>query len=124
MADSGSVSVQLYEILEEVDKTTKEVAEKAMDKTAKEAVAKLKNNSPRRSGKYAAGWTKKKEGRMDIIVHNKVYRLTHLLNNGHVIKNKYGTYGRVNGDNHITKVEKEANEEVVQKIMEGLNDNL
>ena len=124
MADSGSVSFQLHEILEQVDETAKGVAEKAINDTAKEAVSKLQSNSPKRSGKYAKGWTMKNEGKMDIIVHNKVYRLTHLLENGHVIKNKYGTYGRVAGIKHIAPVEEWANEEVVRKITEELNDNL
>ena len=102
MADSGSVSFQLHEILEQVDETAKEVAEKAINDTAKEAVSKLQSNSPKRSDKYAKGWTKKNEGKMDVIVHNKVYRLTHLLEKGHA---KRGG-GRVAARVHIAPVER------------------
>ena len=69
---------------------------------AKSAVKQLKATSPKRTGKYASGWTRKKKGNA-IIVHNKQYHLTHLLEKGHA---KCGG-GRVAARVHIAPVEKQ-----------------
>ena len=77
----------------------------ALDETKKElaksAVKQLKATSPKRTGRYASGWTRKKKGNA-IIVHNKQYQLTHLLEKGHA---KRGG-GRVAARVHIAPVEK------------------
>ena len=79
--------------------------EHALEDTKKElagtAVKQLKSTSPRRTGRYASGWTKKKRGKT-IIVHNRSYQLTHLLEKGHA---KRGG-GRVAARVHIAPVEK------------------
>ena len=93
------------EISKALEDYTEDV-EHALEKTKKElantAVRKLKQTSPKRTGRYAAGWTKKKRGKA-IIVHNKHYQLTHLLEKGHA---KRGG-GRVAARVHIAPVEKE-----------------
>ena len=44
----------------------------------------------------------KNYGKTTMVVYSeKHYRLTHLLENGHVIRNKYGTYGRASAIKHI-----------------------
>lgn len=117
-----SLDVQLKGILNEYEERVQDVTDKAITKTARESVQRLKNTSPvGYTGEYAAGWKVKKTGRLTQVVHNKVYRLTHLLNNGHIVRNKYGEYGRVNGDNHIGKVEQWAGGELVETIERGLN---
>lgn len=126
MDKSNEVSIQLHEIMQDVGKGAEEALRKAISETSKEAVQKLKNSSPKRpgGGEYAAGWSVKKDGKTDAIVHNKVYRLTHLLENGHVSRNQYGTYGRVPAYPHIKPVEEWASEELPRRVMENLNDNL
>lgn len=57
-------------------------------------------------GDYARSWTfkidKDKLGDYSGVVYNKEhYQLTHLLENGHVSANQYGTYGRVAPHQHI-----------------------
>ena len=111
MANGLSVSTQMKDIMS----TYSREAQKAVDDSAKEAaeVAKnqLRNTSPKRSGhgEYARSWTVKKESHgmvSDYIVHNsKHYQLTHLLENGHVIRNKKGTYGRTRPIKHIAPAE-------------------
>lgn len=85
-----------------------------MEDTKKElsnqAVKSLKAGSPRRKGRYAGSWTKKKRGK-SIIVHNRRYQLTHLLEKGHA---KRGG-GRVAARVHIAPVEK-----ALQKNAEGV----
>ena len=115
-----SLQVQMRNILDDYDKEVQDTANDVMETVSREAVQELKSKSPKGRKGYARGWTRKKtksRGIVTIIVHNtKFAYLTHLLNNGHIIRNKYGTYGRKNGDNHIGNVEQWANQEVVSEI--------
>lgn len=117
---SNSFSVQIEQILEGYDEKVVQVSKEAMEEVAKEAVQKLRNSSPKGSrGKYAKGWTTSTQNGV-IVVHNKVYQLTHLLENGHVIRNQHGTYGRTRAIKHIEPVEQWANEEVEEVIRRKL----
>ena len=121
MANTKSVSIQMQKILDEYDDKVNRVLEDTADRVSREAVDKLQNTSPKRTGEYASGWTVKKLSRSNIIVHNAThYQLTHLLENGHVIANARGTYGRVNGTKHIAPVEEWAAEELPAEIIRGL----
>ena len=116
----GALSVQMADLLDAVDRETKAAIRKDFNAVAKECVQKLKSTSPKRSGSYASGWTVKKEGD-DYIVHNKTdYQLTHLLENGHVIRNAKGEYGRTKAHKHIEPVEQWANEELPRRVMSDL----
>ena len=121
MAKTDSVSVQMKEILDEVNKEVREAGINGINKVSKESVSKLRNTSPKKTGSYARGWATKKEGEMDVIVHNKTdYQLTHLLENGHVIRNKKGTYGRTSGKKHIKPVEEWAVDALPEEIMRNI----
>ena len=122
MAKTKSVAIQMEQILDEFDDKVNRVLNEAAVETADESADKLRNTSPRKSGEYAEGWTVKKEGDGNVIVHNTHYQLTHLLENGHVIRNKKGTYGRTSGIKHIKPVETWANKEFQNKIERGLNE--
>lgn len=115
-----SVEVQMKKILDDYSREVQDATNGAIDSVAKLAVQKLKTTSPKRTGEYARSWTSKKErtrGIEHVIVHNsKHYQLTHLLNNGHVIRNKSGTFGRVDGDNHIGLVAEWANSELPNEV--------
>ena len=125
MAKTGSVAIQMADILDEVSKDVKGVYETDSMKVAKETAQMLKNNSPKGSPhkrRYAEGWTVSKKERGDLVVHNKTnYQLTHLLENGHVIRNKKGTYGRTHGIKHIAPAEEWAADELPRRVMEDLN---
>ena len=120
MAKTGSVALQMQDILDDYSKDVKEATNDAIEKTSKESVRKLKNTSPKKSGEYAKGWKLKKDRGRDgiatVTVHNKIYQLTHLLENGHVVRNAKGTYGRTNGIKHIAPVEEWAESELQQEI--------
>ena len=78
----------LMDYIDEVGEISDGVLKDVTDETAKD----LRNTSPRRRGKYASSWTVKvtngAEGTKVYTVHNqRHYRLTHLLENGHVTKN-------------------------------------
>lgn len=117
MSNGFTIGEQLADILNEYGREVKAVADKEIAAVARESVAKLKSTSPSKSGAYARGWRVKKDRDGSAIVHNATnYQLTHLLENGHIIKNKKGTYGRTNGIKHIEPVEQWANGELVQRI--------
>ncbi|MBR3279651.1 MAG: HK97 gp10 family phage protein [Lachnospiraceae bacterium] len=121
MARTESVAVQMKEVLDEYSKDVKDATNNAISKTSKESVQKLRNTSPKDTGKYAKGWKIKKERGRDgietVTVHNKTnYQLTHLLENGHVVRNAKGTYGRTNGIKHIAPVEEWAATELPLEI--------
>lgn len=112
-----SLTVQLNNILGEYEQEIDETSQKVFQKTAREAVKQLRATSPKqqggkRSGSYAKGWTTKKEG-STVVVHNKTdYQLTHLLENGHALRQG----GRARAIPHIKPVEEWANREVVEEL--------
>ena len=94
MADSVKVSLdglsdEVQKALQETKKYTDEAVRVAVDKTAKEVMAKIKKAAPVRTGAYKSGWTSKitrrpGRGAYGRTVHNgSRYRLAHLLQNGH-----------------------------------------
>lgn len=107
----------LAEYADEVDRASEECIKKIARTGAKE----LKKVSPRKSGKYAGGWTAKVErGRMAVsaVIYNKAKPgLAHLLEHGHVIRNGTGrTYGRTAPDVHIEPVEAEISESFEKQL--------
>ena len=121
MAKTGSVAVQMKELLDELNEDVRKSVKDGITAVSKEAVQKLRNTSPRKTGSYSKGWSVKRMGDMDVVVHNRTdYQLTHLLENGHVIKNKKGTYGRTHGIKHIKPVEEWASDELPRRIMEDI----
>ncbi|MGN0162667.1 MAG: HK97 gp10 family phage protein [Candidatus Ornithomonoglobus sp.] len=81
----------------------------AAKKTAKDTVKALKEKSPKKTGKYAGGWTADVDSGIlgaQVVVHNKdKYQLTHLLEKGHRLVGKKG--GLVAAKAHIAPVEQE-----------------
>lgn len=119
------LSGQLSEIFDDYQRDFKRKVNNSVDKVGKESVNKLKNTSPSKTGDYARGWRLKRErgrnGINDVTIHNATdYHLTHLLENGHVIRNKKGTYGRAPAHKHIAPVEEYFNSEVVEEIQREL----
>lgn len=103
-------------------------AQEAVDITAKEAVKELKNAHPAGSGKYGSwneynkSWTIMKNtvdkrhhrGRT---IHNKDhYRLTHLLEKGHALRQG----GRSRAFPHIAPVAERAEENLFKRIKNGI----
>lgn len=111
MADK-SVSAQLDKILEQYGRKADEAVEKSAKRAGRDTAKDLKNTSPKKTGAYASSWTTKvtrSSGRLiGVTVYNKDhYQLTHLLENGHVIVNKKGEYGRTRPIKHIEPAEQE-----------------
>lgn len=120
-----SLTVQLDRIFDEYSKEVVDAANNSINKISKEAVQKLRNSSPKKTGSYSRGWGTKTEGGIGgirtVIVHNRTdYQLTHLLEKGHVVRNKKGTYGRAPAHPHIKPVEQWANSELPAEIERSL----
>lgn len=116
-----SIEVQLKQILDEYDEHVQEVANSAITQVARETAKRLQSTSPKRTGSYARGWAVKNlnvhGSIVHIVVHNRTdYQLTHLLENGHLIVNKKGTYGRAPAHPHIRPAEQQANSELIAEI--------
>ena len=116
-----TLSVQMDRILDEYSERVQNVSRVAVQRVGRESVKKLRNVSPKRTGSYARGWrlkTLKISGNVtDVVVHNATdYSLTHLLEKGHVIRNKKGTFGRAPAHPHIKPVEEWANNELPAEI--------
>lgn len=115
------IAVEVKKTLDkEFDRIGEEVNE-VVPKVAKEAAKKLRSTSPKRTGKYAKGWTTTVEkGRLSVsaTVHGKsgTYQLAHLLEHGHA--NRGG--GRTPGEVHIAPVEEWATQEIETKLKEAI----
>lgn len=111
---SDEITIALRDFTNEV---TDEMEEIKID-VAKETVKQLRNKSPKNSGEYAKGWTRKKQGNAQIIHNKNKPQLTHLLEKGHA---KRGG-GRVPGKVHIAPIEEWAIDEYtkrVEKVIKG-----
>ena len=87
--------------------------------SAKNCAKDLRKTSPKKTGKYAKGWTahKDSETNLDVTytIHNKAKpSLTHLLENGHAKQNG----GRVEAIPHIAPAEQKMEEDIDSKISE------
>lgn len=104
---------------DEVLKTIKELIPDAADYCVKE----IRSHS--RGKKYPKGWTKKEQfmhgvGSSYVVYNRTKYRIAHLLENSHVVANKYGTYGTTEGDHVIRDAEERTEEWLQEQIQKAL----
>ena len=127
MAKVDDMAKEVAKILTEYEGATVETMKKAVDNASKKAVSKLKASSPRMTGAYAQDWAAKKTNisgnkwAYEKTVYNrKHYRLTHLLEKGHKVVGAKNGRTWVAARPHIEIVEKEAIEDMVRDIKEGV----
>lgn len=116
-----TLTVQMERILDDYSLEVKKATNRAIKTVVRGSVSKLRASSPKRKGKYASGWGSKTEGAnsgmITVVIYNKTApSLTHLLERGHVVRNKKGTYGRAPAHPHIKPVETWANSELPEEI--------
>lgn len=100
---------------EEIKDLIQEVIPDAADYCVKEIRAHSKGKS------YPKGWAKKEQytrgvGSSYVVYNRTKYRIAHLLENDHVIANKYGTYGMSTGDHVIAAAEERTEEWLMNEI--------
>ena len=129
MSSNVNLADEIKKILDEYDLEVIEDVDKAALATAKLGVKELKDKSPKsnraKGGAYAKSWGYRKRkapfGYTSYIIHNKKhYQLTHLLENGHLIKNQYGSYGRTRPIPHIKPVEVIVQEHFIDNLTRRL----
>lgn len=106
---------QITDAMKQYTEAVSEEIEASLEAVGKESASKLKHTSPKRSGKYRRGWTVKvfrENGEISVVVHNRDYRLTHLLEHGHKTRNG----GRSKAIPHIAPVEDWAEAEAMKAI--------
>lgn len=129
------VNSNRYNFVEVVEKYLTEYHQECVEammtsirEVSKEGVKRLKHDSPKRSGRYAGGWTYKVEtGRIKVgaVVYGRkpTYRQAHLLEHGHAVRRGGRKIGDAEPREHIYPVEQwmidEAVDRIIQK-MEGL----
>ena len=110
-------------IVKQYNQEARDAVAKALPKVGKETVTELQNTSPKKTGAYAKGWKyqmdprKKQKDNTQMVVYNKDhYRLTHLLEKGHVKQNG----GRVEGKPHIEPAAEKAEQKALELIKKNL----
>ena len=121
----------IAKILEDYGDDAYKVLDSSVDEVAEEATNKLRAVSFKTGGEYSASWVSDKEtsGRFATkrIIHNQEhYRLTHLLEKGHVVRNGRSritgkSYGRANAYPHIAPVVEWANSELPRMVERKLS---
>lgn len=113
----SELSAEIESALADYGWDTADEVKKEVKAVASQTIQRLKSTSPKKTGKYASGWTSTVayEDKEDIRVniHNrKKPHIAHLLENGHARING----GRVEGIPHIGPAEEEARRELYGKI--------
>ena len=108
--NADHLSAEIGAIMQTFNHTVVTITDEAAIQAAKKTVKELKATSPRRSGKYAKGWTYKKEKSGSCIVYNRSRpQLTHLLEKGHPVKGRGKTVtGQARAFPHIADAEETA----------------
>jgi hypothetical protein len=110
---------EVMAVLNQLPDRVSDSLDKTAEATAKEAVKKLKETSPKgHSGRYAKGWAVKRTKKGEVYVYNKTdYQLTHLLENGHDIISKSGAkVGEAKAQPHIKPVEEWVQQDFPQRF--------
>ena len=118
----------IKEALDEYGSAVFDVLKGSVKEVSEEATQKLRDTSPKKSGEYAEAWTYDevpvKRYQTKTVVHDEAphYRLTHLLEKGHVSRNGTGrTFGKVKAYPHIAPVNDWANEELPKLVKRKLS---
>lgn len=116
MCSVDDLAVFITQTLEEYSEEVAQTLEEEKEKIATEAVQELKLKSPKGYRvSYSKGWRKTKKDK-GWVIHNKEYRLTHLLEKGHAKRDG----GRTREQPHIKIVEerviKRFEESIVKKV--------
>ncbi|QJU14161.1 HK97 gp10 family phage protein [Blautia pseudococcoides] len=116
----GNLANAIMKELEEYANTTADELKAAAKEIGKETAKELQKTSPKASGVYAKDWTSsvqsEKSNSISVIVHDKKYQITHLLEKGH--QNRNG--GRTPAIVHIAPAEEAAVDQLEKELRKRL----
>lgn len=117
MSNAGSLANEIAKALSEYSQELENEVDEIAKEVAEEAVDTLKQTSPKRYGKYAKSWKVKRNSKGSYVVYNgpTTYRLTHLLENSHLLRNG----GRSKAQPHIKPVEEKVIEDFEKRVKEA-----
>ena len=117
---------ELRRLLDEYGIEVRKIANDYVEEAADIAVKMLKKDSKQRTGEYASDWDKKQQyyrglGTAYVVYNKKHYRLTHLLENPHVKKDRNRVeHGKTEGDHVISDTRNYTESWLLDNIMKGL----
>lgn len=122
---SDALATEITKALREFAATEFETTKEVIKEVGKEAAERLKQTSPKRSGRYRKSWKSRVQMRSNTRVESTVYnakhyRLTHLLEHGHALRKGGRTYGEVKPKVHIKPVEDWASDQVQKRLLKKL----
>ena len=118
------LQAQVEALLNQYGKQCSEVVNEAVHEVSKEALKKLKKESPKRTGLYKKGWKVKKNddkfAANDILYGKEAstYAIAHLLEHGHATRNG----GRTAPIPHVKNVEEWAQKALVDTVEKKLKE--
>ncbi len=115
---TAEFEAEVRDILVQYSAEAQAEIKKSIKSIAKDTVHELEENAPRRTGKYAKGFKSKvtsANGVTKAIVYNENYRLPHLLEYGHALRNG----GRVQGIPHFQPAMENAEKEMEKAVKEA-----
>ena len=118
------LQAQVEALLNQYGKQCSEVVNEAVHEVSKEALKKLKKESPKRTGLYKKGWKVKKNNdkfSANDILYGKeayTYAIAHLLEHGHATRNG----GRTAPIPHVKNVEEWAQKALVDTVEKKLKE--
>ena len=121
---ADALSDEIAKLLSEYETEIVKNADACGKAVANAAAKQLRQTSPKRTGKYAKSWGVTREDgglgeNAKYIIHNKKrYRLTHLLEHGHVKANGK----RTRAIPHIKPVEEQVIREYEKQVREAIED--
>lgn len=119
-----NLQAQVEALLNQYGKQCSEVVNEAVHEVSKEALKKLKKESPKRTGRYKKGWKVKKNddkfSANDILYGKEAstYAIAHLLEHGHATRNG----GRTAPIPHVKNVEEWAQKALVDTVEKKLKE--
>lgn len=116
----SSFAKEIQDVLNEYGDDAQRIVDEQVEAVSKDAVKKLKKESPKDTGDYRKGWKmRKKETRfgLETTVYNSTHGyLVHLLEHGHAKRNG----GRVAAQPHVGPVQEWSEKELIERIKKQL----
>ena len=110
IANSENMTAYLTKVFGDIELGVQEAVNESIDKIGKETSKRVREASPKKTGKYAKGWRYRArkmqpDGSFSAVVYNAKYGwMTHLIENGHPIVSKGSVVRTVKPRPHIKPV--------------------